>query len=259
LKINPCPKRKLSIIQALMVLHNIIKLAKNNPVDKFHSDSYLRHNQRRLEHLASLHLPIHGSKLLEVGAGIGDHTSFFIDRGCKVVSTEARDSNLQILRKRYPDIRVEYLNMEDPKWNDEEKFDVIYCYGLLYHLKKPLEAIKFMSEHCNNLLLLETCVSYGEESEINLCDEKINNPTQSISGFGCRPTRLWIFETLKQFFPFIYIPLTQPSHPEFPLDWTCVPSIEMEKKLIRAVFIASMQELNNPNLITYLPPKQTYQ
>ncbi len=60
-----------------------------SPKDVFLSYHYQRHNQRRLEHLATLGLSIAGSTVLEVGAGIGDHTSFFLDRGCHVVCTEA--------------------------------------------------------------------------------------------------------------------------------------------------------------------------
>jgi hypothetical protein len=55
-----------------------------SPIDVFHSAHYQRHNQRRQEHLASLGLDISGATVLEVGAGIGDHTSFFLDRGCQI-------------------------------------------------------------------------------------------------------------------------------------------------------------------------------
>lgn len=40
----------------------------------FHSIFYLRHNARRQEHLATLGLDLGNKSVLEVGAGIGDHT-----------------------------------------------------------------------------------------------------------------------------------------------------------------------------------------
>ncbi len=49
----------------------------NSPLACFQSEHYQRHNEKRLEHLASLNLPIADSTVLEVGAGIGDHTGFF--------------------------------------------------------------------------------------------------------------------------------------------------------------------------------------
>src|SRR5206468_54997 len=132
---------------------------------------YQRHNQRRQEHLASLGLSINGSTVLEVGTGIGDHTSFFIDRGCQVVSTEAREGNLEILRSRYPNIKVRRFDCDDPASDFKELFDIVYCYGTLYHLKEPAKAIEFMSRCCQKMFLLETCVSFGEGDLLNLCME----------------------------------------------------------------------------------------
>jgi len=59
--------------------------------ETFHSKHYLLHNEKRLAHLARLGLPIEPNMpVLEVGTGIGDHTSFFLDRGCVVTSTKGR-------------------------------------------------------------------------------------------------------------------------------------------------------------------------
>ncbi|GEM_PF-3336120 len=234
----------------------VIKKINNDPVDNFHGDFYIRHNQRRLEHLASLHLPICGTKLLEVGAGIGDHTSFFLDRGCAVVTTEARKDNLDLLRNRYHWIRVEHLDLDEPQGLENELFDIVYCYGLLYHLQKPAQAIEFMAHHCTKMLLLETCVSLGDGEEINLCDEQGDNPTQSFSGKGCRPTRNWVFNCLKKHFDFVYMPITQPNHPEFPLDWTNLNSSE---NLTISIFIASREKINNNLLLEDIPLQQIHQ
>lgn len=62
--------------------------AREDPLTHFTNSHYQRINQRRLEHLASLHLPLENRSVLEVGAGIGDLTSFFLDRNCEVVITE---------------------------------------------------------------------------------------------------------------------------------------------------------------------------
>lgn len=63
---------------------------------------YLRHNQRRLEHLASLRLPLREATVLDVGAGIGGHTSFFVDRDCEVTAIEGQPENAQILARTLP-------------------------------------------------------------------------------------------------------------------------------------------------------------
>lgn len=227
--------------------------AQNSPLDHFHSYHYQRHNQRRLEHLASLGLELANSTVLEVGAGVGDHTSFFLDRNCRVMTTEARVENLEVLRARYPEIEVKQLDLDNPFTALDDVFDVVYCYGLLYHLKHPAEAIAFMSRYCRKLLLLETCVSFGEAEQINHCDEPIEDLTQSIYGQGCRPTRPWVYRQLKQQFEFVYMPTTQPNHEEFPLDWTVPP---VTPGLTRSIFIASRQKLENAILVESIPIQQ---
>jgi len=224
------------------------------PLTVFHSEDYLRHNHRRLEHLVSLGLSIRDSSVLEVGAGIGDHSEFFIDRGCPIVITEGRPENVELLRSRYPTLDVRHLDMESPYLDTNELFDIVYCYGLLYHINTPLEAIEFMSKHTKNLLLLETCVSFGDEEAINFVQEDEKYPSQSTSGYGCRPTRSWIYNQLKQHFEFVYMPITQPNHEQFPIDWDLATA--PEARFARSVFIASRQKLENNLLIEGIPIKQ---
>jgi hypothetical protein len=78
------------------------------------------------------------------------------------------------------------------------------------------------------------------------------NPTQSFSGKGSRPTRQWIYNTLKEIYPFVYLPKTQPNHPEFPKDWTQDFTNE-RTNLKRAIFIASEIELNSSVLSSSIP------
>ena len=221
----------------------------------FHSHDYLRHNCRRLEHLCSLGIPVSGKTVLELGAGLGDHSHYFIDRGCQILITEARENNLRLLKRRYPDQTVTLLDLENPPTFLAQTFDIVHCYGLLYHLGNPTEALEYLSARTAGMLLLETCVSFGDEPEINLVPEQRHNPTQAISGRGCRPTRRWIFQTLKSLFRHVYMPTTQPCHEEFPLDWTR-PETHMAP-LKRAVFIASREPLSNALLVEAIPARQT--
>ncbi len=224
--------------------------SEQSPAQIFHSDHYLRHNARRLEHLTSLRIPVAGLSVLEVGAGIGDHSHYFIDRGCNITITEARSENIDYLKQRYPDQKVQFLDMEALQPVQGAPFDVVHCYGLLYHLSNPQEALAFLSENASKLLLLETCVSFDVGSAINLTDEDQVNPSQAYSSKGCRPTRAWLFAQLKQHFDHVYIPKTQPWHEEFPLDWTAPE--QHRAPLQRAIFIASREALDNRVLVPTL-------
>jgi hypothetical protein len=227
------------------------------PSEAFHGYEYLRHNARRLEHLASLRIPVAGMTVLELGAGIGDHTGYYLDRGCDVTITEGRIANLKVLSARFPGEKIVQLDMEDPQPVCGVTFDIIHCYGLLYHLKNPEQALKFMARSCSRLLFLETCVSFGSKKEINPVTEDASDPTQAFSGHGSRPTRPWVFEQLQRSFPHVYCPKTQPNHDEFPLDWTAPEKHHSKSGLQRSVFVASRHELHNDFLIAELPQLQT--
>jgi 2-polyprenyl-3-methyl-5-hydroxy-6-metoxy-1,4-benzoquinol methylase len=224
------------------------------PREVFHANFYLLHNEKRLEHLESLNLPINkGDTVLEVGAGIGDHTSFFIEKECNIVSTEGRAENVIVLEQNLKDkAEVALLDLENPAINPlyDKKFDIVYCYGTLYHLSNPEYAVKYMSQRCNGLFLLETCVSAGGVGP-NIVHEHALDPSQSIIGKGCRPNRKWLYELVKSQYEFVYVPKTQPNHEEFPLDWTVPPKTE----LTRAIIYGSRTEIKNNLLLDYLPDK----
>jgi len=227
-------------------------------LDGFHSEAYLRHNRSRLGHLASLGMDLSGKTVLEVGAGVGDHTGFYLERGCRVTVTDARPENLAIMRRRFAGnamIQVQPLDMDDPG-EFPGNFDVVHCYGLLYHLRQPAQALQFMSAHCRGILLLETCVSRGDEVEINPVVEPLQFHTQAFYGTGCRPTRGWVWRSLQEHMPYAYVTRTQPDHEEFPVDWDAVPA--NPALLMRSVFVASRTDLGgNPMLLDSLPRRQT--
>ena len=222
---------------------------------------YLRHSQRRLEHLASLGLELHNRTVLDVGAGVGDHATFFIDRGCTVVSVEGRQDNCDAYARLFPNQGYAGVPMptivnaraEEIDDRVEGTFDIVYCYGLLYHLVDPAPVLASLGRRCAGLLLLETQVSYGSDEQIHPAAELAVCPSQAMSGLGCRPTRPWVFKRLSELFEHVYVPRTQPSHEDFPLDWRTPPP---GTPPVRAVFVASRQKLHNPVLLEHLPDQQ---
>ena len=232
----------------------------------FHSNHYLRINQRRLEHLASLGLPLAGRTVLELGAGIGDLSTFFLDRGNEVTSVEARSENIESMAaniaayygthsaevpRRHRIVRLD-LDKDDATYLGQ--FDVVHCYGILYHLRDPARLIRLMGATCRQLCLVETCVSFGSEAAINPTPEDATQVSQAFDGAGCRPTRAWILDALKSAFPHVYVPTTQPNHEEFPVDWTRPGPGRL---LTRAIFVASRQPLSSALLTESLPDHQT--
>lgn len=226
------------------------------PQGDFHSDRYLRNTARRLEHLASLGLDLDNRSVLEVGAGIGDLTSFFLDRNCRVHSTEGRPDNFDVLRQRYqngPNVTSELLDLDPPPAHNGKRYDVVFSYGLLYHLSSPSLALDYLATSCADLLLLETIVIPNGTPGENPWAENAALAGAAVSGTGSRPTRSWVWSALMTRFPHVYMPRTQPRHIEFPIDWT-LPGYPAAT---RSIFIASRTPIENPLLSADLLTKQS--
>jgi 2-polyprenyl-3-methyl-5-hydroxy-6-metoxy-1,4-benzoquinol methylase len=213
----------------------------------FSSAHYQEHNRARLDHLQSLGLPLPaGSRVLELGSGPGDHTGFYIARKCSVVAVDARRECLDVLAQRFPGVRVIQCDLSEPAaLGALGTFEIIHCYGILYHLENPEPLLRYIGDACSGFAVVETCVSPARTSAVELVDEIREDYTQSSTGRACRPTREWVFHQLSLSFSFVYLTRTQPDHSEFPTDWTngCDSA-----SLVRSVFVASKRPLDLPAL-----------
>lgn len=217
----------------------------------FNGLRWQRMNARRLEQLAALGLAPTGQRVLEVGAGIGDMTSFFLDRGNDVVCTDGRPELVATIERRFAGedrLRTRVLNMDQPDETWDERFDFVFCYGLLYHLRDPGAAIGYLASRCDGVLMLETHVDPGAGSEVRFFDERAEELSLSVEGVGCAPTRSWVVDRLGEHFPHAGVTSTQPSDRQYPTDWTVAP----ETRYHRAVFAGSRSPLD-PSLFSERP------
>jgi SAM-dependent methyltransferase len=206
----------------------------------------------RLEHLANLNLDLGNKTVLEVGAGVGHLTSFWIDRGCIVTSTEGREENVFEFHKRHPDWEVWQIDLEKPHSHAQfGTFDIVFCYGALYHVANPLLTLESLAEVCGGLFLLETCVWFEDDGGTHPVRE--GGMDQSIHGTGCRPSRNWIFSNMRTIFNHTYMPTTQPYHHEYPIFWPSTPH-----GFRRSTFIGSSAPLDNPMLSEQLLTEQSW-
>jgi Methyltransferase domain len=234
----------------------------------FYSKRFKDLNESCLAHLTSLNLPIAGRGVLELGSGPGDHTGFYLDRGCLVVCVDAREQTLAVLRQRYPHRNVEAgcVDLDTPdSLHYYQGYSVVHCYGLLYHLEHPEWLIRNIGKTCDEFVILCTAVSSSSKIENIVTREDPNDDTQSPSGKGCRPSRSWVFTELSKWFPHVYSTVTQPDNEEFPLDWDVVANTPTwdgithhnpQVPTLRCVFVASKFRINNPLLVPGLPHRQ---
>lgn len=216
----------------------------------FDNPSALAINKARLEHLDSLGLDLEGKTVLEVGAGVGHLTGFWEERGCEVVSTEGRNVLAKEHRRRYPHRDVRVMDLDRlTSYKAFQPFDIVFCYGTLYHVGRPQLVLANLARLCKELFLLETRVSPIDNNNVNPVRET-DGVNQSLHGMGCRPAKDWLMAELGKHFPYIYAPVSQPDFPDFVAKWPTV------RRKTRAVFVASRQELDLPMLTTELPMRQ---
>jgi SAM-dependent methyltransferase len=205
-------------------------------------------NKARLDHLGSLGLALASKRVLEVGAGVGKLTSFWERKRCTVVSTDGRAENVKAILEAHAKRKVHVADLNVPGSHAKfGRFDIVFCYGVLYHTANPALVLTELAHVCDGLLLVETLVWPIDDGEVHPVSENRALADQSLDGYACRPARDWVMAQLRQLFDHVYVPKTQPAHDQYPLSW---PAPEGDN--VRAVFVASRHALSSDALSSRL-------
>jgi cyclopropane fatty-acyl-phospholipid synthase-like methyltransferase len=154
-------------------------------------------NERLKNLFAAINIEsLEGKTVLETGFGYGYMGSKFEELGATVVSIDAREEHIEVVKERYPLRQSVVFDMDKQDLSDLGPFDIVFSFGLLYHLAKPrffLEGVAKIAP----VLYLESCVCNREE-EICYTITESGAFDQSFSGNGSRPSPLWIVNNLKR-------------------------------------------------------------
>lgn len=217
-------------------------------VECFDTPAALAINQARLVHLQSLGLPLEGKRVLDVGCGVGHLAQFFLSRGCHVVCVDGRAENIASLRERYPALEGHVADIQTDSLARFGKFDVVFCYGLLYHLANPLAGLHNLASVCQQLLILETLVCDHCEPILYLVDEP-KTYNQALDYLACRPSPSYVTMAVNRVgFPFVYAPAQPPEYPDFQFEWRNNLDYARDGHPMRCIFVGSRGELANPRL-----------
>lgn len=217
-----------------------------NVINSFYYSEARQLNNAVINHLSNLMFEFENKKILETGCGgVGDITQFLLTKNADVTLNDFRIENIESLminiNKKLP-----FNNWDlNEIVNDQIVFDIIICYGTLYHLYNLENAFQNLSKLCKEFTIINTCTSGKNDNEPNIVFEGKGNE-QSSNEYGSRPGRLFIWNELKKNFKYVYCTKTQPDYIEFPISF---PS---NHHASRNVFIGSHIELNNNNLIDTL-------
>ena len=176
----------------------------------FRNEHYLAINKARMDHLESLNINWKDKSFLELGAGIGDFTEWLTEHGAIVTAIDGRRENVDyLLQLGYDAYWLDLNERHEFRFELRERFDIAFCYGLLYHLTRPWNLLR--SLYCIPTLLLETRIAetFHDEYEPN------DDPSQSITGHAFIPTRDMLWGALSISWQDVGIPIPLPLHDEY--------------------------------------------
>jgi len=224
----------------------------NRDATIFDQPTTLDISRARMDHLDKLGLPLKGRKVLDVGAGVGHLAQYFVKLGCDVTCTDGRQANIDRMRDLYPGLKSTVCDVQTETLTTLGMFDVVFCYGLLYHLESPVPALRNMASVCRQMLLLETQVCDHVLPILRMGQED-TSADQALTGLGGRPSPSYVVMIFRSVgFEFIYAPKIPPAHPDFQFRWNGMGATGKKQHPIRCIFIASREKLPDDHLVPLL-------
>jgi SAM-dependent methyltransferase len=165
----------------------------------FEASYYRESNLTRLVNLFA-HADVErwrGMRVLEVGAGLGHLGDAFADLGFDVTSTDGRQEHVEAMRARGRESFV--LDLDLTGVNEAGDFELVFAFGVLYHLAHPEEFLHSCGKAAK-VLLLETAVCDRREPVVDWVSESggWRGKDQAVGGRGCRPSPSWVENTCRE-------------------------------------------------------------
>src|SRR5207237_469295 len=95
----------------------------------------------------------------DAGCGVGFFSQTLVECGLNVHGFDARGENVAEARRRFPHIPFEKGDIVERAILQLGEFDLVLCFGLLYHLENPLVAIRNLRVLTKKWVLLASTMS----------------------------------------------------------------------------------------------------
>lgn len=165
--------------------------------------------------LAELKQPLALKTALDVGCGLGYFSGLLQSLGLDVTAVDGRPENAVEASRRNPGVKFHAYNAEDSALRALGKFDLVFCFGLLYHLENPLLAIRHLHAMTGRLLLIEAVIFPGDDPIMGLVDEA-SSEDQGLNHVAFYPTQACLEKMLyRAGFPAVYRLAKMPDHSEY--------------------------------------------
>jgi SAM-dependent methyltransferase len=138
-------------------------------------------------------------KVLDLGAGSGDLAGALFRLGADVLAVDAREYHLQLIRKKFPGMRTQKVDL-DHEWPFRgQKFDLVLSVDIAPHLKDCETHIKQLVSIAPNIILETSTINTDDLSKTLQYQENRNEPTFSSNGFGSMTSAAKIESILNEY------------------------------------------------------------
>ncbi len=186
---------------------------------------------------------------LDVGCGFGFFSSYLRRAGFEVSALDGRESNIVEARKRSPGIRFEVQDIEDVNFAKARSYDLVLCFGLLYHLENPFRAVRNLAALTGEVFVVETRVA-PYHSDVALLYQENHQQDQGLSYVAMIPSRECLVKMMYSAgFPFVYRIKILPDHEQF--------RASPIRKSMRTMLLAAKREMQSPLLEVIPEPTNT--
>ena len=124
---------------------------------------------------------------LDAGCGVGFFAQALEECGLYVRGFDGRLENVLEARRRFPRIPFGQGDIEEPDIARLGTFDLVLCFGLVYHLENPMLAIRHLRALTGKGLLLESMCVPGAEAGMMLRSEPLQED-QSLTDIALCPS-----------------------------------------------------------------------
>ena len=152
---------------------------------------------------------------LDAGCGVGFFAQTLAEMGLETRGFDGRFENVVEARKRFPKIAFEQGDIETAEIAALGTFDLVLCFGLLYHLESPMRAIRHLHALTGRGLLIESMCVPGDDARMILREEPLQ-PDQSLTDMAFYPSELCLVKMLyRAGFAHVYRVKQLPGHDDF--------------------------------------------
>ena len=153
--------------------------------------------------------------VLDLGCGLGYFSELLHGMGFEVLGVDGRAGNVAEAKRRYPQLNFQTADAQDPTLARLGSFDLVFCFGLLYHLENPFQVIRSISRLTSKLTFIEGMVYPSPEPAMVLLDEN-DLVDQGLNLMAFYPSESCLIKMLRRSgFPECYTPDPMPDHPGY--------------------------------------------